>query len=108
MFASLFLIKNNQLLEKMKDYKKTIFSIFLGFYGHGGWNDDADLCFKIWKPWCDFYFIEHDANHDHSYSLDCHQKLCGTPSGHRSWTDLLWSWDNLFGLISAFFNIDDF
>ena len=28
MFGSLFFIKNNQLLEKMKDYKKTIFSIF--------------------------------------------------------------------------------
>ena len=35
MFGSLFFIKNNQLLEKMKDYKKTIFSIFLGFMGMG-------------------------------------------------------------------------
>ena len=35
MFSSLFFIKNNQLLEKMKDYKKTIFSIFLGFMGMG-------------------------------------------------------------------------
>ena len=35
MFGSLFFIKNNQLLEKMKDYKKTIFSIFLGFIGMG-------------------------------------------------------------------------
>jgi drug/metabolite transporter (DMT)-like permease len=35
MFTSLFFIKNNQLLEKMKDYKKTIFSIFLGFMGMG-------------------------------------------------------------------------
>ena len=35
MFGSLFFIKNNQLLEKMKDHKKTIFSIFLGFMGMG-------------------------------------------------------------------------
>ena len=35
MFGSLFFIKNNQLLEKMKDYKKTIFSVFLGFMGMG-------------------------------------------------------------------------
>ena len=35
MFGSLFFIKNNPLLEKMKDYKKTIFSIFLGFMGMG-------------------------------------------------------------------------
>jgi len=35
MFGSLFFIKNNQLLEKMKDYKKTIFSIILGFMGMG-------------------------------------------------------------------------
>ena len=35
MFGSLFFIKNNQLLGKMKDYKKTIFSIFLGFMGMG-------------------------------------------------------------------------
>ena len=35
MFGSLFFIKNNQLWEKMKDYKKTIFSIFLGFMGMG-------------------------------------------------------------------------
>ncbi len=35
MFGSLFFIKNNQLIEKMKDYKKTIFSIFLGFMGMG-------------------------------------------------------------------------
>ena len=35
MFGSLFFIKNNQLWEKMKDTKKTIFSIFLGFMGMG-------------------------------------------------------------------------
>ena len=35
MFGSLFFIKNNRLLEKMKDYKRTIFSIFLGFMGMG-------------------------------------------------------------------------
>ena len=35
MFGSLFFIKNNRLWEKMKDYKKTIFSIFLGFMGMG-------------------------------------------------------------------------
>ena len=35
MFGSLFFIKNNQLLEKMRDYKKTIFSIILGFMGMG-------------------------------------------------------------------------
>ncbi len=35
MFGSLFFIKNNKLWEKMKDYKKTIFSVFLGFMGMG-------------------------------------------------------------------------
>jgi drug/metabolite transporter (DMT)-like permease len=35
MFGSLFFIKNNRLWKKMKDYKKTIFSIFLGFMGMG-------------------------------------------------------------------------
>ena len=35
MFGSLFFIKNNQLWEKMKDYKKTIFTVFLGFMGMG-------------------------------------------------------------------------
>ncbi len=35
MFGSLFFIKNNQLWERMKDIKKTIFSIFLGFMGMG-------------------------------------------------------------------------
>ena len=35
MFGSLFFIKNNQLWEKMKDIKKTVFSIFLGFMGMG-------------------------------------------------------------------------
>ena len=35
MFGRLFFIKNNRLWEKMKDYKKTIFSIFLGFMGMG-------------------------------------------------------------------------
>jgi len=35
MFGSLFFIKNNRLWEKMKDYKKTIFSIFLGLMGMG-------------------------------------------------------------------------
>ena len=35
MFGSLFFIKNNQLWEKMKDLKKTVFSIFLGFMGMG-------------------------------------------------------------------------
>jgi drug/metabolite transporter (DMT)-like permease len=35
MFGSLFFIKDNRLWEKMKDYKKTIFSIFLGFMGMG-------------------------------------------------------------------------
>ena len=35
MFGSLFFIKKNRLWEKMKDYKKTIFSIFLGFMGMG-------------------------------------------------------------------------
>jgi len=35
MFGSLFFIKNNRLWEKMKDYKKTILSIFLGFMGMG-------------------------------------------------------------------------
>ena len=35
MFGSLFFIKNNQLWEKMKDIKVTLFSIFLGFMGMG-------------------------------------------------------------------------
>ena len=35
MFGSLFFIKNNQLWERMKDLKKTGFSIFLGFMGMG-------------------------------------------------------------------------
>ena len=35
MFGSLFFIKNNQLWERMKDIKKTVFSIFLGFMGMG-------------------------------------------------------------------------
>ena len=35
MFGSLFFIKNNQLWERMKDIKQTIFSIFLGFMGMG-------------------------------------------------------------------------
>ena len=35
MFGSLFFIKNNQLWERMKDLKKTVFSIFLGFMGMG-------------------------------------------------------------------------
>ncbi len=35
MFGSLFFVKNNQLWEKMKDIRKTIFSIFLGFMGMG-------------------------------------------------------------------------
>ncbi len=35
MFGSLFFIKNNKILEKIKDIKKTIFSIFLGFMGMG-------------------------------------------------------------------------
>ena len=35
MFGSLFFIKNNQLWERMKDIKKTGFSIFLGFMGMG-------------------------------------------------------------------------
>jgi len=35
MFGSLFFIKNNPIWEKMKDIKKTIFSIFLGFMGMG-------------------------------------------------------------------------
>ena len=35
MFGSLFFIKNNQLWERMKDLKKTFFSIFLGFMGMG-------------------------------------------------------------------------
>tara|TARA_A100001037_G_C15030753_1_gene580798 strand:+ start:203 stop:1087 length:885 start_codon:yes stop_codon:yes gene_type:complete len=35
MLGSLFFIKNNQLWEKMKDTKKTVFSIFLGFMGMG-------------------------------------------------------------------------
>jgi len=35
MFGSIFFIKNNQLLEKMKNIKVTLFSIFLGFMGMG-------------------------------------------------------------------------
>ena len=35
MFGSLFFIKSNQLWERMKDIRKTIFSIFLGFMGMG-------------------------------------------------------------------------
>ena len=35
MFGSLFFIKNNQLWEKMKNIKITLFSIFLGFMGMG-------------------------------------------------------------------------
>ena len=35
MFGSLFFIKNNQLWEKMKNIKVTLFSIFLGFMGMG-------------------------------------------------------------------------
>ena len=35
MFGSLFFIKNNQLWERMKNLKKTFFSIFLGFMGMG-------------------------------------------------------------------------
>ena len=35
MFGSLFFIKNNQLWERMRDIRKTIFSIFLGFMGMG-------------------------------------------------------------------------
>jgi len=35
MFGSLFFIKNNQLWERMKEIKKTVFSIFLGFMGMG-------------------------------------------------------------------------
>ena len=35
MFGSLFFIKNNQLWERMKDIKKTLFSVFLGFMGMG-------------------------------------------------------------------------
>ena len=35
MFGSLFFIKNNQLREKMKNIKVTLFSIFLGFMGMG-------------------------------------------------------------------------
>ncbi len=35
MFSSLFFIKSNQLWERMKDIRKTIFSIFLGFMGMG-------------------------------------------------------------------------
>ena len=35
MFGSLFFIKNNHLWERMKDLKKTVFSIFLGFMGMG-------------------------------------------------------------------------
>ena len=35
MFFSLGFLKNNNLLEKMKDVKKTLYSIFLGFMGMG-------------------------------------------------------------------------
>ena len=35
MFGSLFFIKNNQLWDKMKNIKITLFSIFLGFMGMG-------------------------------------------------------------------------
>ncbi len=35
MFGSLFFIKNNQLWERMRDIRKTIYSIFLGFMGMG-------------------------------------------------------------------------
>ena len=35
MFGSLFFIKNNQLWERMRDIKKTLLSIFLGFMGMG-------------------------------------------------------------------------
>ena len=35
MFGSLFFIKNNQLWKRMRDIKKTVFSIFLGFMGMG-------------------------------------------------------------------------
>ena len=35
MFGSLFFIKHNQLWERMRDIKKTIFSVFLGFMGMG-------------------------------------------------------------------------
>ncbi len=35
MFGSLFFIKNNQLWDKMKNIKVTLFSIFLGFMGMG-------------------------------------------------------------------------
>ena len=35
MFGSLFFIKNNQLWDKMKNIKTTLFSIFLGFMGMG-------------------------------------------------------------------------
>tara|TARA_Y100001935_G_C17289144_1_gene502207 strand:+ start:327 stop:1211 length:885 start_codon:yes stop_codon:yes gene_type:complete len=35
MFGSLFFIKNNQLWERMRAVRKTIFSIFLGFMGMG-------------------------------------------------------------------------
>ncbi len=35
MFGSLFFIKNNQLWERMKNIKRTLFSIFLGFMGMG-------------------------------------------------------------------------
>ena len=35
MFGSLFFIKNNQLWERMRDIKKTVFSVFLGFMGMG-------------------------------------------------------------------------
>ena len=35
MFGSLFFIKNNQLWERIRDIKKTVFSVFLGFMGMG-------------------------------------------------------------------------
>ena len=108
MFGSLFFIKNNRLWEKMKDYKKTIFSIFLGFMGMGVGDDNVNLRLKIWKSWGDFYVIKHDAYHDHSYTLDYNKKLCRSPCCHRSGINLSWCWDNFFGLIGAFFYVYDF
>ncbi len=35
MFSSLFFIKNNQLWDRMRDIKKTLLSVFLGFMGMG-------------------------------------------------------------------------
>ena len=35
MFGSLFFIKNNRLWERMRDIKKTLLSVFLGFMGMG-------------------------------------------------------------------------